>query len=74
MGVEDDFEGLVHAIAGKKGVGHMVVHYKWDTEERVWNIVGSVVGDYMGPGYISGVEIVRIGEADLLEFVVALAQ
>lgn len=39
-------------MLGKKGVGHMVVHYKWNIEDAEWDIVefgkeSSAVGGYM---------------------------
>lgn len=53
MGVEDDFEGSVHAIMDNKMDGHTTMYFSKDTDEVEWNILNFekrnlVVGEYVG--------------------------
>ncbi|PHT31148.1 hypothetical protein CQW23_27485 [Capsicum baccatum] len=63
----DDFVELAHAIAGKKGFGHMVVRYILGTGVVEYNIKGFVEDsnggeEYMELGCILGLGIGDRGE------------
>ena len=47
-----DFVELARAIAGKKGFGHMAVHYILGTGVVEWNIKGFVEGSNGGEEYM----------------------
>lgn len=69
----------MHAIMGKKEGGHIVMHYKWDTEGMRWNMMGfgkerRVVDGYMDLGYRFVVVTTYMDYEDLLDFFKYLTQ